>query len=237
MATPPTRTALSGDPFSCEVSYRPGAWTLALFGEFDLAGKPKMDLVIAAVRAIPATAVTLDLRGLTFMDSTGLHGLITLDALSRQQGFELLVIEGNEAIRRTLTISGVKDGLHALDAPPLALAGEGPPEHAVIATDLTGIVMAWNAAAERLYGWSAHDVIGRPITELTVGPEDAGLAEQILESVRHAGTWSGEFEVRRKDGTRFQAYVHDVLISDDHDQVIGVLGVSIPAARAASAAA
>jgi hypothetical protein len=55
--------------------------------------------------------------------------------------------------------------------------------------------------------------------------------------VRHAGTWSGEFEVRRKDGTRFQAYVHDVLISDDHDQVIGVLGVSIPAARAASAAA
>jgi anti-anti-sigma factor len=229
--------ALAGEPFACEVSYRPGTWTLALFGEFDLAAKPQMDPVIAAVRAIPTTAVTLDLRGLTFMDSTGLHALITLDALSRQQGFELLVVEGNEAIRRTLTISGVEDRLHALDAPPLALAGEGPLEHAVIATDLTGIVTAWNAAAERLYGWSAHDVIGRPITELTVGPEEAGLAEQVLESVRHAGTWAGEFEVRRKDGTRFHAYVHDVLISDDHDHVIGVLGVSVPAGRAAREAA
>lgn len=232
-----TRMAPAEEPFRCEVSYRPGRWTLALFGEVDLAAKPKLDAVIAAVRAVPTQAVTLDLRGLSFMDSTGLHAVVRLEALCRNQGFELSVIEGNKAIQRTLEFSGVQDLLNALEPPPPVLAGEEPPEHAVIATDLAGIVTTWNAVAERLYGWSAQEVIGRPITKLTVGPDDADLAEQILESVRHTGTWAGEFEVRRKDGTRFPAYVQDVLLSDDHGQVIGVLGTSTPAARAVSAAA
>src|SRR3954463_6616645 len=130
MFATPTRRAPAEEPFSCDVSYRPGGWPLALFGELDLAPKPKLDLAIAAVRAIPTTAVTLDLRGLTFMDSTGLRALITLDALSRQeQGFELLVIGGNEAVQRKLTISGVREMLNAREAPPLALADEGRPEH------------------------------------------------------------------------------------------------------------
>src|SRR3954454_6933067 len=191
MFATPTRMAPAEEPFSCDVSYRPGGWTLALFGELDLAAKPKLDLVIAAVRAIPPQAVTLDLRGLTFLDSTGLHAVVTLEALCRKQGSELSVIEGNKEIQRTLQVSGVQDLLNALEPPPPVLAGEGPPEHAVIATDLAGIVTAWNSVAERLYGWSAHEVIGRPITKLTVGPDDADLAEQILESVRHTGTWAG----------------------------------------------
>ena len=99
------------------MSYRPGGWTLALFGEVDVAAKPKLDLVIAAVRAIRTQAVTLDLRGLTFMDSTGLHAVVRLEALSRKQGFELSVIEGNKEIQRTMQFSGVQDLLNALEPP------------------------------------------------------------------------------------------------------------------------
>ena len=33
------------------------------------------------------------------------------------------------------------------------------------------------------------DVVGRPITEITVGPEDAEVAERIMATVRSIGSW------------------------------------------------
>src|ERR671929_17795 len=63
-----------------------------------------------------------------------------------------------------------------------------PPDHAgledgavaVIATDLDGTIRLWNRAAERLYGWPAAGVLGRPITEVTVGPDDGDAAQSIM---------------------------------------------------------
>ena len=85
-------------------------------------------------------------------------------------------------------------------------------ELAVIATDLAGTVTHWSAGAERLYGLFRTEVIGRPITELTVGPEDAQVAENIMDCVRRTGRWEGEFWVRRRDGRcvpRLRARSHD----------------------------
>jgi PAS domain S-box-containing protein len=42
---------------------------------------------------------------------------------------------------------------------------------AVIATDLRGRVTHWNEYAERLYGWSREETLGRDVRDLTVGPE------------------------------------------------------------------
>ncbi|MDA0137273.1 PAS domain-containing protein [Solirubrobacter deserti] len=98
---------------------------------------------------------------------------------------------------------------------------------AVIGTDLNGTVRLWNAAAERLYGWPQREALGRAIGELTVGPQDAELAERIMDSVRRTGHWEGEFWVLRDDGTRFLAYVHDALVHGPNGQAVGVVGVSI----------
>lgn len=100
---------------------------------------------------------------------------------------------------------------------------------AVIATDLAGTVTHWSAGAERLYGWSRREVIGRPITELTVGPEDTRVAENIMDCVRRTGRWEGEFWVRRRDGTAFLAYVREAMIADQHGTLIGLVGVSVEA--------
>jgi PAS domain S-box-containing protein len=102
-------------------------------------------------------------------------------------------------------------------------------ELAVIVTDLSGIVTHWNAGAERLYGWSRPEVLGRPITELTVGPEDETVAEAIMQSVRESGRWEGEFWVRGKGGLRFLAHVREAITSDEHGTPIGLIGVSIEA--------
>jgi len=102
-------------------------------------------------------------------------------------------------------------------------------ELAVIATDLVGTVTHWSDGAERLYGWSRTEVIGRPITELTVGPEDTQVAENIMESVRRTGRWEGDFWVRRRDHSAFLAHVREAIIADELGTPIGLVGVSVEA--------
>jgi PAS domain S-box-containing protein len=72
---------------------------------------------------------------------------------------------------------------------------------AVIATDLYGRVLYWNQAAERLYGWSAREVTGRVLREFLISKDFWENAEKITSQLRKGRSWSGEFEVRRKDGT------------------------------------
>lgn len=97
---------------------------------------------------------------------------------------------------------------------------------AVIATDMSGEVVYWSAGAEQLYGWTAAEVLGRPILTLTVGPEDTSVAQEIMEEITERGGWEGNFTVTRKDGTRFPALVRNVIFSDQEGHDAGVIGVS-----------
>ena len=68
-------------------------------------------------------SVTLDLRGLTFMDSSGVRFILAISAMAAQDGFELRVIKGNAAVQRVLELSGVDDRLDLRDdVPPRRLA-------------------------------------------------------------------------------------------------------------------
>src|SRR5215208_1448548 len=97
---------------------------------------------------------------------------------------------------------------------------------AVIATDVRGKVTHWNEHAEKLYGWSREEALGRDITELTVSPAELTAAEEIMKALRMGGTWEGEFVVRRKDGSTFPAHVTDSLIQDPEGRPVGMVGVS-----------
>jgi len=76
---------------------------------------------------------------------------------------------------------------------------------AIVTTDLNGTVSEWNVAAERMFGWFAGDVLGRPIPIVPV--------EQLEDDMRRLSA-SGEhsftgYETRcaRKDGTLVDVYV------------------------------
>ena len=99
-------------------------------------------------------------------------------------------------------------------------------EYAVIATDISGLVTVWNSEAERLYGWSALEVLGRSIMEVTVGPQDRRVAEEIMGEVQRTGCWEGEFDVRSKTGSGFRVHVRDVLVTDHDGGFLGFVGVS-----------
>jgi PAS domain S-box-containing protein len=97
---------------------------------------------------------------------------------------------------------------------------------AVIATDMQGNILHWNRHAEVLYGWTRHEALDRDIAELTVGPIQAEIAEEIMEQLRVGNAWEGEFVVRRKDGSTFPAYVTNSLIYDAQGNAVGIVGVS-----------
>jgi PAS domain S-box-containing protein len=80
---------------------------------------------------------------------------------------------------------------------------------AFTATDRHGIVIAWNAAAERLFGWSASEAIGRPLRGLVVPPEGQAAhderRERMLAAPDPVAVERHEIELERRDGTRFPA--------------------------------
>lgn len=99
-------------------------------------------------------------------------------------------------------------------------------EQAVIATDLRGRVIYWNAIAEQMYGWSAEEVRGRSILEITPTPQSAEEAEAIMKRLLAGESWTGEMQLGRRDGTTFPALVVDSPMFDEHENLIGIVGVS-----------
>jgi len=96
---------------------------------------------------------------------------------------------------------------------------------AVITTDLDGVVLYWNPAAQDLYGWTPHEAVGRNIASLTVPEVAQEVAADIMVALRDGVPWSGGFPVRRKDGSRFPALVTDSGIYRD-GILVGIIGVS-----------
>ncbi len=100
-------------------------------------------------------------------------------------------------------------------------------EQAVIATDLDGIVTYWNGFAQRLYGWSAEEAVGRAITSLTTPEGAQAEANEIISRLKEDGkSWAGDFTVRRKNGETFPARVFNSPISDAGGGAIGIVGIS-----------
>jgi PAS domain S-box-containing protein len=96
---------------------------------------------------------------------------------------------------------------------------------AVIATDLSGRITHWSGGAERLYGWTASETVGRPIT--AAGPGPAAVDAAILAGVDRTGRWEGRIDVQHKDGTAFPALVRTVAMHDHAGEPTGVVGVSV----------
>jgi PAS domain S-box-containing protein len=97
----------------------------------------------------------------------------------------------------------------------------GTSDDAILSKDLDGVIRSWNAGAERIFGYAADEVIGRPITILI--PADRQHEEdKILDHLRH-GERIEHYETvrRRKDGTLIDISLSVSPIKDAHGKVIG----------------
>ena len=94
-------------------------------------------------------------------------------------------------------------------------------DDAIISKNLSGIVMSWNRAAERLFGYRADEMIGRPITTL-IPPDRHDEERRILEKMSH-GEMVENYETtrRRKDGTDVHVSLTISPLFDGQGKVIG----------------
>ncbi|HUZ01214.1 MAG TPA: PAS domain S-box protein [Thermomicrobiaceae bacterium] len=97
---------------------------------------------------------------------------------------------------------------------------------AIIATDQDGVITYWNRVAEQMYGWPADEVLGRNVLDVTPSLATREQANEIMRRLLAGEPWTGEFTVRRRDGTTFEAIVTDAPVHDDAGMLIGVVGIS-----------
>ena len=92
---------------------------VALRGELDMLTVSKVAEVLDGLQpqADGVRHVVLDLRGLTFMDSSGLHELIRQNEFARSNRHNLAVVRGTDTIERLLEVTGVRDDLVLVDDP------------------------------------------------------------------------------------------------------------------------
>lgn len=96
-----------------------------------------------------------------------------------------------------------------------AIVGQSP--LAVIEFDLAWRVLDWNAAANRMFGWTRAELVGQPATRLHAGPAHLpGVAELAARS--HADAiCSQQLECRRRDGQALIGHWYYGLVRDADD--------------------
>ncbi|RXZ36914.1 EAL domain-containing protein [Oxalobacteraceae bacterium CAVE-383] len=86
-------------------------------------------------------------------------------------------------------------------------------QDAIIVRTLSHKIVYWNQGAERLYGWTAKEALGKEISALL--PADSQLSDNATQAVIRDGEWRGEIVQRHKNGTQFTVEGHWALVSGE----------------------
>jgi PAS domain S-box-containing protein len=98
-------------------------------------------------------------------------------------------------------------------------------QDAVIMRDFTSdLITVWNSGAERLYGWSANEAIGRPMEQLIFAESNDRKA--LLKQLIASGEFHGEIKHRAKDGREVIVDSRATLIRNDDGTPRAVLGIN-----------
>ena len=97
---------------------------------------------------------------------------------------------------------------------------------AIVTQSLEGMIESWNPGAERLYGYSAQEAIGRHIQFLLL-PQDHAAESRLLSRVRR-GEMVPNYEATRlrKDGSLVEVSINVSPIFDEAGQVVGASKIS-----------
>jgi PAS domain S-box-containing protein len=97
---------------------------------------------------------------------------------------------------------------------------------AIIATDEHLNITVWNPAAERIYGWRAEEVIGRPVTAVIPAEFSEATREAVHRQLREEGVWSGEIAQRRRDGSNLRVLASTAYLCDSAGVMVGAVTVN-----------
>ena|SRR5271165_1703351 len=107
-------------PFEVRSEFEADAGCLIIVGELDIATTPQLQEAVRATIARGVRELTIDLRELSFMDSSGLRLLITLHEHAGNEGWILRLLKPAEPALTILVLTGADKNLPFVEDP-------GPP--------------------------------------------------------------------------------------------------------------
>jgi PAS domain S-box-containing protein len=184
-------------------------------------GMPEGHLPVVSYLAVPVVSKSGQVHGGLFFGHAE-AGVFTQQA-------EEIVVEiaahaasaiDNAQLLRSAQVETIQRGRAEQDMRRLAAIIENS-DDAVISKNLDGIIMTWNSGATRLFGYTAQDAIGRPVTMLMPPDridEEPGILARIRrgERIEHYDTVR-----RRKDGNLIDISLSISPIRDAEGRVVG----------------
>ena len=100
------------------VSETGGVRLLRLTGELDMAGVDQLERLLTPDQTPEGATFVIDMRGLSFIDSSGLRALIMADERVRDEGGRFMVVRGPDRVNEILEMTGVAQRIELVDEPP-----------------------------------------------------------------------------------------------------------------------
>jgi PAS domain S-box-containing protein len=98
-------------------------------------------------------------------------------------------------------------------------------QDAILVRNLDGTLRFWNKGAERLYGWSAAEVLGKTMKEVMY--RDPHTLGAVIEKILAAdGDWTGELEKVARDGSPVHVEMRCTVVRDENGRPNGVMAVN-----------
>jgi len=113
------------EPVQVQVSKDGDTGVVSVAGDFDVAAAARVEGALGSLEDATTRVIVLDLRGVTFLDSTGLRTVTSADARARRDGRELRIVRGREQVQKLLHVTGMDKILPLVDSP-----GETPERQA-----------------------------------------------------------------------------------------------------------
>jgi PAS domain S-box-containing protein len=157
------------------------------------------------------------------------HGIPEMDASMLRCGVSLgaIAVTGVLSLRnreRMITIAG--------QARLIELTHDS-----IFVRDMDDVIVLWNGGAEQLYGWTAHEALGRRASDL-LGTAFPGDHAEVEATLFGAGRWEGEVFQRHRDDRIVIVEARCALLRDEYGKprVILEAGTDVTGRRAAAAA-
>jgi two-component system, cell cycle sensor histidine kinase and response regulator CckA len=150
----------------------------------------------------------------------GAHDYITKGNLTRLvPAIERELREAAERQKRRATEQALRDSeqKNREQAALINIASD-----AIFVRDFSNRIMFWNQGAERLYGWSAAEVLDRDIYDL-FDPHTLTPDQEMLQAVLAQGNWQGEFQRKNKAGHTVVVATRCTLVRDDTGEPRSIL--------------
>jgi PAS domain S-box-containing protein len=153
-------------------------------------------------------------RAIANLDSENGRGLLLCAALASRWGVEYTPTHKTVWFQLDLPQRpvGTRSAGPVLPTAMLPVAEERV-RVAVAQIDRTGSISAWNEDAERLFGYAADQVVGKPLTDLAAWPQTPGIGTGIAEALQ-LSRWEGSYGIRGLDGRVLPVYASHLRVRD-----------------------